>query len=171
MLCNFLKDAKETNEAGSKNINDSNIEEVEKASSNDGNNDTDDVVVEAKRRRKSPPVQIRQKEQEEGSGLFSPQRPPSSSLSEPSCEEPKRLSLKSPLDLEAITRGRDEAMSPRNKSETEMASGSIQAALAALQAGQSSLNQVCKRIIGVIHKLCSSFFQNFDPSLPPSSLT
>ena len=146
-FCNFLKDAKETNEAGSKNINDSNIEEVEKASSNDGNNDTDDVVVEAKRRRKSPPVQIRQKEQEEGGGLFSPQRPPSSSLSEPSCEEPKRLSLKSPLDLEAVTRGRDEAMSPRNKSETEMASGSIQAALAALQAGQSSLNQVCKRIL------------------------
>ena len=54
------------------------------------------------------------------------------------------MSLKSPLDLEAVTRGRDEAMSPRNKSETEMASGSIQAALAALQAGQSSLNQVCK---------------------------
>ena len=136
----------------SKNINDSNIEDVEKASSNDGlindgNNDSDEVVVEAKRRRKSPPVQIRQKEQEEGGGLFSPQRPPSSSLSEPSCEEPKRLSLKSPLDLEAVTRGRDEAMSPRNKSETEMASGSIQAALAALQAGQSSLNQVCKRIL------------------------
>ena len=57
------------------------------------------------------------------------------------------MSLKSPLDLEAVTRGRDEAMSPRNKSETEMASGSIQAALAALQAGQSSLNQVCKRIL------------------------
>ena len=26
-------------------------------------------------------------------------------------------------------------------------------------------------LLGVIHKLCSSFFQNFDPSLPPSSLT
>ena len=25
--------------------------------------------------------------------------------------------------------------------------------------------------LGVIHKLCSSFFENFDPSLPPSSLT
>ena len=29
-------------------------------------------------------------------------------------------------------------------------------------------NRICQ---GVIHKLCSSFFQNFDPSLPPSSLT
>ena len=135
---NFLKDVKESHE-GSKNINDSNIEEAEKASSNDGNNDSDEVVVEAKRRRKSPPVQIRQKEPEDS--LFQPQRPPSSSLSEPSCEEPKRLSLKSPLDLE--TRGRDEVMSPspRKQSETEMAN-SIQAAMAALQAGQISLNQV-----------------------------
>ena len=142
--------------SGKHNINDSsaNIEEVEKASSNDGNNDgmADEVVVsEAKRRRKSPPVQIRQKadaqmpEDGSGGGIFSPQRPPSSSMSEPSCEEPppKRLSLKSPLDLEARSdRGAMSSPSPRPKqSESEMAN-SIQAALTALQAGQVSLNQV-----------------------------
>ena len=144
--------------SGKHNINDSsssglNIEEVEKASSNDGNNDgmsSDEVVVsEAKRRRKSPPVQIRQKadpsQMPDEGGIFSPQRPPSSSMSEPSCEEPqpKRLSLKSPLDLEARSdRGAMSSPSPRPKqSESEMAN-SIQAALTALQAGQVSLNQV-----------------------------
>ena len=138
---------------GAKNINDisaSNIEHQgneEKASSHDGNNEADEVVVEAKRRRKSPPVHLRHhKEQDE----LSLQRPPSSSFNE-SPEDSKLgkagLSLKSPLDLESSSREEppsSPASSSTNKEDSSPpdAAGSIQAALAALQAGQISLNQV-----------------------------
>jgi hypothetical protein len=142
------KPSEETTAEEDKNIND-NIEFDEASSSrgaasNHGNNDADEVVVEAKRRRKSPPVQIRQQQLDthEDNNLFSP-----SSVVSAACEDAVKsavrgLSLKSHVDLEQ--RGRDdEPVSPPRKEESPAdVSASVQAALAALQAGQISLNQV-----------------------------
>lgn len=116
-------------------INEKNIENTNE-DNEEHTNDADEVVVEAKRRRKSPPVQIRQASQQ-----AKLEDEPSFNESLES-EKPVagRLSLKSPLDLEA----RNETESPK----PDMA-GSIQAALAALQAGQISLHQLSMQLMAL----------------------
>lgn len=141
------KESKETNEAstGAKNINDSsNIEEdSEKASCNDGNNlEDDEVVVAAKRRRKSPPVQI-SRQQSQNKEDFN------ESLETPTLAKVgKGLSLKSASDLEE-PENTSTSSKEGNEGNQDMA-GSIQAALAALQAGQISLNQVIEIIFNLM---------------------
>ena len=155
--------------AVSKNITDSNIEEDERASCNDGGNNqdaassSDEVVVEAKRRRKSPPVQISRQQQNKEDF--------NESLETHNAVVPKigkGLSLKSASDLEAepsASAAASEATSTSSSSagkeegNQDMA-GSIQAALAALQAGQISLNQVISKIYQIPTHFTISF-QNF----------
>ena len=90
------------------------------------------MVVAAKRRRKSPPVQI-SRQQSQNKEDFN------ESLETPALAKVgKGLSLKSASDLEEPETA---STSSKEEGNQDMA-GSVQAALAALQAGQSSLNQV-----------------------------
>ena len=141
--------------AVSKNITDSNIEEDERASCNDGGNNqdaassSDEVVVEAKRRRKSPPVQISRQQQNKEDF--------NESLETHNAVVPKigkGLSLKSASDLEQAeqppsslpaseaTSSTSSSSASKDEGNPDNMAGSVQAALAALQAGQISLNQV-----------------------------
>lgn len=121
-------------------------EEDEKSNNEDTSQSNDDqevVVSEAKRRRKSPPVQIKQHKGNDSS--FEDSKPFKGGLS-----------LKSPLDLESRNNVARESVSPPVSSSGakepeqngDMAS-SIQAALAALQAGQSSLNQLSMQLMAL----------------------
>ena len=163
------KESHDINATAVKNINDSssNIEEDERASCNDGNNldaSSDEVVVEAKRRRKSPPVQISRQQSQPHKEDFNESLETNNAVPKIG----KGLSLKSASDLEAepsASAAASEATSTSSSSagkeegNQDMA-GSIQAALAALQAGQISLNQVISKIYQIPTHFTISF-QNF----------